>query len=99
MIGCPSWIESCSNTMRGTMSVVVPAPNGTITCRGLVGQFSALAAEAIRATANVADTSSRCGFMASPGGFRSRGRTMNSLRETILDVQYTIDLESYAVVA
>ena len=31
--------------------------------------------------------------------FRSRGRTMNSLRETIPDVQYIIYLVSYAVAA
>ena len=32
MIGWPIWVETCSKTRRGTMSVVVPAPNVTTTC-------------------------------------------------------------------
>src|SRR5690349_9829200 len=39
--GCPSWIDSCWAMMRPMMSAVPPAPNGTMTRTGLLGQFAA----------------------------------------------------------
>src|SRR5437899_856051 len=51
--GWPIWAETCSKTMRGTMSVVVPAPNGTMTWSGLAGQLPAPAVVTVRATTRV----------------------------------------------
>ena len=39
----PSCRASCSNTMRGMMSVVLPAPTGTMARSGFVGQVSPVA--------------------------------------------------------
>src|SRR5262245_8882804 len=50
-IGWPSCGDRCSNTTRGTMSVVLPAPNGTITRRGFDGQLCAAAGSARAASA------------------------------------------------
>jgi len=38
---CPSSCESCSNTMRGMMSVELPAAKGTMACNGFAGQLCA----------------------------------------------------------
>jgi hypothetical protein len=38
MMGCPNCADKGSNTVRGTTSVALPAPNGTIAWSGLLGQ-------------------------------------------------------------
>src|SRR5215510_15755395 len=38
----PNWVESCSVTMRATMSVPLPGLNGTITRIGFDGQGGAV---------------------------------------------------------
>src|SRR6185295_15070408 len=38
MIGWPSCLESCSNTMRAVMSLALPAANGMMAVIGRVGQ-------------------------------------------------------------
>src|SRR5215208_2283400 len=48
----PSWADTCSNTVRGTMSVALPGAYGTITRTGLVGQVSAPARTLMVSTGN-----------------------------------------------
>jgi len=44
-IGCPSWGESLSDTVRAMMSVPLPGVNGTMTLIGFAGQACAHAAD------------------------------------------------------
>ena len=62
----PSCGESCSNTTRGMMSVVLPAPTGTITRSGFAGQVSAPAASAANSKANAGISIGRMYFMIFP---------------------------------
>ena len=54
----PVCAATCSNTVRGTRSVALPAPNGTMTRTGLVGQVCAAAGSASNRTGH--KTASRC---------------------------------------
>ena len=62
---CPSWDESCSNTTRGIMSVVLPAATGTIALIGFVGQVCALASIVAAVRPRAASTVRQIGFMMS----------------------------------
>ena len=60
----PSCAESCSNTTRGMMSVVLPAPTGTIARNGLVGQVWACASIVANPNPRIGTSVNHIGFMA-----------------------------------
>src|SRR5258705_4700342 len=62
---CPSCCESCSNTTRGMMSVLLPAAKGTTARSGLVGHCWAWTFAPAKTTANAAISSEHMVFMTS----------------------------------
>ena len=61
----PSCGESCSNTTRGMMSVVLPAPTGTIARSGFVGHVSAPASIVANPSPSTGSSIRQIGFMTS----------------------------------
>src|SRR2546426_715810 len=67
----PTWADTCSNTVRGTMSVALPGAYGTITRTVFVGQGCAHAGAA-SASAEQAIAISRASVTRSGAGARYR---------------------------
>ena len=60
---CPSCCESCSNTMRGMMSVELPAAKGTTARSGFVGQLCAPASVVANERTKAGTSIRQIGFM------------------------------------
>ena len=93
--------ESCSNTTRGMMSVVLPAPTGTMARSGFVGQVSALASIVANPNPTTASNVKGSGFMTSSlsrvGSCREQsGIHAGALTQRGLAVQYLIPLAFYS---
>jgi hypothetical protein len=65
MMFWPSCTESCSNTTRGMMSVVLPAATGTIARSGFVGHVSAPASSVANPSPATASSVKESGVMTS----------------------------------
>jgi len=93
-MGWPSWTESCSTTARGTMSVVLPAPTGTIIRSGFAGQPSARTVPAKHSR-----NSKGANLTVSPSSAPWAGACEKMVAQGPRIVQYGIRLSAYAASA